>query len=112
MNKARTLNHTLFIFMENDKLKELETNIEAIRSAVVSSHKAIMESFKIVDNNFAAIKDKIKVIDDKIDALAHSASKDFETVHGNLRDIKDELDKIEKVSKYSDEYANMLKITR
>ena len=98
--------------MEENKLKDLESSIEDMRKFIVTSHKAMMDAFTVVDSNFDVIKEKVSNIDDKIDNLSKSSSTNFDEFGEHLKGIKAELMKIEKVSRYTEEYANILRISR
>jgi hypothetical protein len=100
----------------NGQITELETRLEGkiedIRTAIVQLTKKMATAFEIVDKNFESLESRINVIDGKIDQLAQNSSKEFESVGDKLTDLKNEVTKIQKVSNYSEEYANLLKISK
>lgn len=79
------------------RVDTLELKIDTLIELAVSISKAQAGAGESIDSNF-------NILNDKIDALAKMANREF-------GDIKFELTKIQKVSGYSKEYENLLKVS-
>lgn len=64
-----------------------------------------MKSFKTTDSNF-------EILNQKLDNLRDISTTEFKGVGEKLGEIKNELNKIQKVSNYSEEYENLLSIVK
>lgn len=81
-----------------EKISDIEVALENLRKVVVSMHKHMFESFERIDQNF--------------EILRKTATDGFHNVDGQLGEIKTEIQKIQKVSNYPEEYENLLKVSR
>lgn len=92
--------------------KSPSDQIETLRKVILDMNKSMISSFHTIDTNFSAIELKLELLEKKIDSLTDTSSKEFEMVGGKLTEVKDELMKIQKVSNYSEEFENLLKVSR
>ncbi len=90
----------------------MENSVEDIRKAVLDLNKELLEGFKIIDSNFEAIGKKLDAIEVKVNHLSDSSEKEFNSVDGKLSELKNEVIKIQKISGYTEQYENLLKIAR
>lgn len=101
----------LFISQQG-QLGSLEGRIEDLKQVVIDINQQMLRSFKIVDQNFEALDKKIDTVDKKVDILISESNQGFEKVGGQLNELQEEVSKIQKVSNYSQEYENLLKISK
>jgi len=97
----------------------LEGKMESLTSVVVDLSKTLLDAIKKTDENFGilekrleTIECKMQVIENKIDHLDQSSSSEFRTVGGKIDHLHEEVQKIQKISNYSEQYENLLKISR
>ena len=104
----------------------METNIEELRKAIVELNTHVVKGFKIIDSNFEAIDVRFGNMDKKLSNmdsrlgniesnlshLSDSSAKEFGNVGGQLSELKEEVIKIQKISGYSDQFENLLRITK
>lgn len=91
--------------MEKERFDELEAQLKLVKELILSSINHNIDSFKKADANF-------ELLNAKIDELAKSANVQFGQVGGKLDGIQKEIEKIQKVSNYTDEYENLLRVTK
>lgn len=105
------------------RLDKSESQHEELRKVVIGLSKNMADSFKIIDQNFEALVKRMDIVEHKIDKLAEHAAEQFGSVDGKINEIggilSDKLDelkveviKIQKVSGYSEQYENLLSISR
>ncbi len=90
----------------------MDATIEDVRKAVLDLSKELVEGFRITNTNFEAIGKRLDLIENKINNLSDSSAKEFNTVGGKLSELKEEVIKIQKISGYTEQYQNLLKIAR
>ena len=95
--------------MENEKLDE---QIKSLKELMINSLNHNIDSFKKADVNFEILSSKIDEVNAKVDELAKSANVQFGKVGGKLDGIQKEIEKIQKVSNYTGEYENLLRIAK
>lgn len=83
----------------------LEAKLDSLISSFISHSQHTMKSFKATDENF-------EIINQKVDELILSSNSEFKGVGKKLGEIKNELNKIQKVSNYTEEFENLLKIVK
>lgn len=96
---------------ENKNLEELKTQILDLKSLVITVLKKSFETSELIDSNFEVLNERINELYNKIDCFEKATGKDFTGVGNKLDTIHHELKKIEKVSRYSEEFENLLKIS-
>jgi len=92
------------------RIKSLEDLVNDIRGLVLTIGKHSVESFKTVDSNFENLKQQVEILDNRVQTLQTAAKDGFNGVEDKIDDLKTEVMKIEKVSNYSEEYNNLLRI--
>ena len=90
----------------------MDNSIEDIRKAVLDLNKNMVEGFKVIDNNFETIEKRLDSIESNIAKLTTESTKGFDNVGDQITELKGEVVKIQKISGYSDQYENLLKIAR
>ncbi len=117
-----------------EQIADLAILTESLRRVLIQVVANSAEVSKKIDDNFEYVNDKIETVNQKIDALAQASHHGLNEVGGKLNDLKDEvggnindlkvevggkleeihtdLRKIEKVSNYTAEYENLLRISR
>ena len=96
---------------EGQESQNLEQQVEGLKSLVLTVLKKTIQTSHTLDSNFEILKEQIADIEKKIDQLAADTGQDLTSVDGKLDDIHSELKKIEKVSRYTEEFENLLKIS-
>lgn len=87
------------------RLLNLETKLDSLISSFISHSQHSIKSFRATDENF-------EIINQKVDLLITSSNNEFQGVGKKLVEIKQELSKIQKVSNYTEEFENLLKIAK
>lgn len=90
--------------MSDNNNEELMNKINNLTEVVIDILKKTKETSETIDSNF-------EILNTKIDLLSKDTDKQLDNVGGKLDNIQSELKKIEKVSRYSEEYHNLLKIS-
>ncbi|REG93009.1 hypothetical protein [Flavobacterium aquicola] len=83
----------------------LEEKIDTLTKIILGVNTKVIEATKKIDENFEILDNKIDALQSQLDGL-HIESKT------GFADVKHELKKIQKVSNYSEEYENLLKIAK
>ncbi len=96
---------------ENQHYQKLEEQVTSLRSLVLTVLKKTIETAHTLDSNFEVLKGRMEDLENQIERVAVSTGQDLTKVDGKLDDIHSELKKIEKVSRYTEEFENLLKIT-
>lgn len=96
---------------DSQNFEDLKNQISDLKSLVITVLKKSVETSELIDSNFEVLSERIDAIDEKIEGLVKHAGQEFSAVGGKLDTIHHELKKIEKVSRYSEEYQNLLKIS-
>lgn len=93
--------------MENveEQMQKMESKLDALIKSFLGFSNHAVDSFKTTDENF-------ELLQQKVDALSNDASTEFDKVGEKLSELKVEVLKIQKVSNYSEEYENLLKISK
>jgi len=97
-------------FNLDNRVIRLEEKLDALIKLFVSHMSDSNDSNKRIDKNFELVEGQIKRVSEKLDKLINTSSEQFDKVGNRLGEIKEELQKIEKVSNYPEEYENLLKI--
>ncbi len=96
-----------------DNLKKIEKEISKILNIVIDNVNRQIVTFDTIDKNQGIIVQKIKELDTKIETVIGT---DLPAIQGKVDKIKDVQEGIEdikvEVSRYSDEYANLLQIVK
>ena len=87
------------------RFDNLEAKLDSLISSFISHSQHTMKSFKATDENF-------EIINQKVDELISSSNNEFKGVGKKLVEIKHELNKIQKVSNYTEDFENLLKIVK
>lgn len=85
------------------KVDSLTVALENLRRFTINAHSHSVNSFKISEG-------KIDILNIKLESLAKDSNKNFDDVKGKLEEIQNEIGKIDEVSRYSEEYENLLKV--
>lgn len=96
---------------EKENIDKLTEQVTSLKSLVIAVLKKTHETSELIDSNFDVLNNRIDELKVKIDSLAKTTGNEFEGVGGKLDTIQHELKKIEKVSRYSEEFENLLKIS-
>ncbi len=94
------------------RVEEESKKTEDLRRVVIGISKSMSDSFKIIDLNFEGLAKRMDVVEQKIDSLTDHAEAQFGSVGEKLDELKVEVIKIQKVSGYSEQYENLLSISR
>lgn len=86
--------------------------LENVRKALVDLNKSYIETSKIIDDNFESIDKRLVVIEESVKNLNDNSQNSFNTVGKKIDELKQEVHKIQKVSNYTEEYENLMKIVR
>ena len=97
---------------DNQEGLNLEQQVKSLRSLVLTVLEKTIDTSHTLDRNFEVLKSQIADIEVKLDKLPIDTGQDLTSVDGKLDDIHSELKKIEKVSRYTEEFENLLKISR
>lgn len=87
----------------NARFDSLTVALENLKRFTIDAHSHSVNSFKVVNG-------RINILDIKLGSLAKNSDKNFDDVKGKLEKIQKEIGKIDKVSRYSEEYENLLKV--
>lgn len=94
------------------RIKSLEDLVNNLRELVLTVSKHNIHSFNTVDSNFENLKQQVEILDGRVQTLQKAAKDGFNGVGEQIDDLKSEVMKIEKVSNYTEEYKNLLSITK
>lgn len=94
------------------KFESLDTQFKDAVKLLLYVHDTQKESLDKADKNFETLESRLKLLEDKVDSLSNNSSAGFQDVGGKIQELKVEVMKIQKVSNYSEEYENLLKISR
>jgi uncharacterized phage infection (PIP) family protein YhgE len=101
------------------RVDTLEKNHNDLRVALLTAHKHSVASFGKIDSNFQNVTTGIDSIDAKVEILTKAHKEGLDGVEHGLNnlgtkvdELKGEVMKIEKVSNYTDEYENLLRIAK
>lgn len=89
----------------------IEERIEVVIKTVqliLKSHHAIDENFGVLNKNIKFLHENITILNKKVDGLSVKSTRHEK----GLKSIHLELKKIQDISGYSDQYANILKVVR
>jgi DNA anti-recombination protein RmuC len=89
----------------------LESKIEAVTKVVLDLIKTLHEAVSKIDANFEILEKRLDTIEAKIDNLETASYSEFKNVGGKLDELHVEAKKIQKVSNYTEQYENLLKIS-
>lgn len=95
-----------------DNSEEITKQIADLKTVLLDTIKYVQKGFKAVDENFEAIDKSLKAIDGKVELLIKESNEGFGQVGEKIDELKVEVNKIQKVSNYSEEYANLLRISK
>jgi len=101
--------------MDNElevKVDEMDDKLDALIKAFLGFSNHAVESFKTTDANFGVLEQKVDALSVDVAALSSDSSSEFGKVGKQLSELKVEVLKIQKVSNYSEEYENLLKISK
>lgn len=95
---------------QEDFNSQLEFN--SLKNLVLSLLDETIKTSKTLDSNFEILKDRLAKIEAKVDKLSNTTGEEFENVDGKLDNIQIELSKIEKVSRYTEGFEDLLNLSR
>lgn len=95
-----------------ERFKSVELLVGSLRETILTMSKHSVQSFNTIDQNFDIFNENFEGVNTKLDKLVKDAADGFETVGGQLDGLHEEVKKIQKVSNYSEEYENLLKISK
>ncbi len=101
------------------RIEALESQMNDVKPALVALHKILHEAIQKIDSNFELLDNRLEnmenrlgKIENRLGGLEKTSSEEFESVGGKLDQLHVEVQKIQKVSNYSEEYENLLRISR
>ncbi|MBP1222907.1 hypothetical protein [Flavobacterium sp. 1355] len=86
--------------MSEEKIAHLEKRIDKLEYKIDKIISTLKDLAPALDGNFVEIKDKLDSLEVKVDKLDGSTEQGF-------KEVKWELQKIQDVTKYADEYSNI-----
>ncbi|HVD99615.1 MAG TPA: hypothetical protein VNB90_15510 [Cytophagaceae bacterium] len=92
--------------------QEFTNLLEFIRKGVINLNKTQVEAYKKIDDNFDSIDKRLATLEESISKLTEDSESSFTTVGKKIDELKYEVHKIQKVSNYSEEYENLMKIVK
>ncbi len=109
--EERIANIESSIALISKNVSDLTKTVKALRDFVIIYAKHNAESFIAIDDNFEIVNEKVDAVNKKVDKLIAESSKSFSSVGNQLDDLQTEVKKIQKVSNYSEEYDNLLRLS-
>jgi hypothetical protein len=102
-----------------DRFEKTDAQYESLRKSILDLTQTMSKAFKTIDQNFEAMDDRLNSLDKKVDTLIFESNEGFGKVGDNLKSVKEKLGelttevvKIQKVSNYSEQYENLLSISK
>jgi DNA repair exonuclease SbcCD ATPase subunit len=92
--------------------QEFTNLLEFIRKGIINLNKTQVEAYKKIDDNFDSIDKRLATLEESISKLTEDSESSFTTVGKKIDELKYEVHKIQKVSNYSEEYENLMKIVK
>jgi DNA anti-recombination protein RmuC len=90
----------------------IEEKFDNLTKVVLDLSKKMHAGFGKVDENFESIGYRLELIDKRIELLLKDSNDGFSTVGEKIDQLKQEVHKIQKVSNYTEEYENLLRILK
>ena len=91
---------------------EVKELLESIRKGLINLSKTQVEAYKKIDENFDSIDQRLSGLEESLSKLTEDSESSFNTVGKKIDELKHEVHKIQKVSNYTEEYENLMKIVK
>lgn len=109
-----TIQHELFNLNKkiDEKFDSIDRRFSSLYMNQIEAYKKIDDNFESMDKRLHSMDKRLSSLEVNVSRLSENSESSFSTVGRKIDELKYEVHKIQKVSNYSEEYENLMKIVQ